>query len=360
MARMPSGAPRSVPDPDGDKYEEMLRQWRLNTGGDPDFVLPINPLTGEDVNSGDDPNADGDPSFAPDGFDGDAAPDVGADSAPATDAWPSSGELSLLPRSPGGFDFDGALLPANAGAPPGPASDGSPAWGSLLDPSLADCAPGAVGIQQATKRRSSIGHPTASDLRNDHIFAPLREKLAEFQEGDPIGHPSLAESFIPFEGSGREALADLQEGDYLGAGVNAGLVALDFVPGEQIAEAGLKGAWKFGGSRAWKATRKAMGETNQLTGLRFLEKGQHGHHWGIPQNGWGKTVPNEIKNRRWNIKAMPSPEVHFRIDRSWRGKPRFNPAQRWWYGTPAWSKAVTGGLLGKSVMDAREAYGEDQ
>lgn len=30
MARMPAGQPRSVPDPDGEAYEEMLRRERLN------------------------------------------------------------------------------------------------------------------------------------------------------------------------------------------------------------------------------------------------------------------------------------------------------------------------------------------
>lgn len=242
----------------------MLRQWRLSQGGDPDFVLPINPLTGRDANSGDDTNSDADPPSARDGFYGDAAPSLAADSASATDTWPSGEERSPFPRSPSGSDFDGALLPATPGVPSGPASDSPPAWRGLLDPSLADCAPGTVGLQRATKRRSSIGHPTASDLRDDPIFAPLREKLAEFQEGDPIGHPGLAESFIPVEGSGREALADLQEGDYLGAGVNAGLAALDLVPGEAIIDAGLKDAWKFGGSHAWDATRKWMASEDTL------------------------------------------------------------------------------------------------
>ena len=39
---------------------------------------------------------------------------------------------------------------------------------------------------------------------------------------------------------------------------------------------------------------------------------------------------------------MPNPEIHGRIHGRYRGKPQFNQAQRYWYGTPAWSKVATG------------------
>lgn len=45
----------------------------------------------------------------------------------------------------------------------------------------------------------------------------------------------------------------------------------------------------------------------------MLAPKQHGHHWAIPQNGWGKNVPDRIKNQPWNIKPMPSAEVHGRL-----------------------------------------------
>jgi len=81
----------------------------------------------------------------------------------------------------------------------------------------------------------------------------------------------------------------------------------------------------------------------------FLAKGQHGHHWAIPQNGWGKQIPDAIKNQPWNIKPMPSPEVHGRITAPYKGKPQFNVAQRYWYGKPAWSKVGTAAAIGHPI-----------
>lgn len=308
----------------------MLRQWRLNQGGDPDFVLPINPLTGQDKDADDDLNSDADPSLSPADPDDEAASNLGMDSAPDQQAWPSNGTLSLLPRSPGGFDFDVALLPRNARS--SDLDDGYAGSEPQLDPSLADCAPGTV----------------------DAALAGLGKSWAKFQHGDPIGHPGLAESFIPIWGSGREALADLQEGDYLGAGVNAGLAALDAVPGEAILDSSLKGGLKLKGSNAWRVTRDWMKEAGY-----FPRPGQVGHHVFIPQGGWGKAVPDVIKNQHWNIKVIKDATTHNRVHGLF-GERRYSLPMRFWHGTPRWFKAVTGGLLGKSVMDAREAYGQGQ
>jgi hypothetical protein len=66
----------------------------------------------------------------------------------------------------------------------------------------------------------------------------------------------------------------------------------------------------------------------------MLAPKQHGHHWAIPQNGWGKNVPDRIKNQPWNIKPMPSAEVHGRLTNSYEGKPQFNAVERYVYGTP--------------------------
>ncbi len=78
----------------------------------------------------------------------------------------------------------------------------------------------------------------------------------------------------------------------------------------------------------------------------MLAPKQHGHHWAIPQNGWGKNVPDWIKNQPWNIKPMPSAEVHGRLTNSYKGKPQFNAVERYMYGTPTWSKVGTGAAVG--------------
>jgi hypothetical protein len=70
----------------------------------------------------------------------------------------------------------------------------------------------------------------------------------------------------------------------------------------------------------------------------YLQPGQHGHHWAIPRNGWGKAVPNAIKNQPWNIKAMKSPQFHTAVHG--KGRNAFGPIGRVWHGTPAWAKAA--------------------
>jgi hypothetical protein len=173
-----------------------------------------------------------------------------------------------------------------------------------------------------------------------------------------VGHPGFAESLIPVWGSGREAVADFQEGDYAGAALNGALAASDLFLAGSIAKGVAKGgvyvvrdaATKA--PYAWKtAVRPWMVEKG------YLVKGQHGHHWAIPQNGWGKGVPDWVKNQPWNIKAMPEgpagAEMHGRITGSYKGKPRFNPLERYVHGTPTWSKVGTGSAVGHPTGAAK-------
>jgi len=51
------------------------------------------------------------------------------------------------------------------------------------------------------------------------------------------------------------------------------------------------------GSQTWNATRKCLGKK------RFVEPYEEVHHWLIPRNGWGRAVPDKIKNAAWNLKA---------------------------------------------------------
>jgi hypothetical protein len=62
-------------------------------------------------------------------------------------------------------------------------------------------------------------------------------------------------------------------------------------------------------------------------------------------------VPDWIKNQPWNIKVLPDKVVHTRIHSNMpsKGLKRFNPAERWWYGTPAWSKAAAASGAGRPV-----------
>jgi hypothetical protein len=191
---------------------------------------------------------------------------------------------------------------------------------------------------------------------NGGTINPLRGAayaLDQLQGARPIGHPSTAESLIPIWGSGREAVADLQGGDYGGAAVNGALAASDvFMAGsfaKGMAKGGFYGLKELGRvpNYKWPNVRKWMGTNG------YLAPGQHGHHWLIPQKEWGKSVPDWIKNQPWNIKPMPSPEVHGRLRGSYKGKPQFNPLEGYWFGTPAWSKVGTADAIGHSVAAAQ-------
>lgn len=208
------------------------------------------------------------------------------------------------------------------------------------------------------KRAAVRASQNISRARYDSIQARERaaRQAAEAQERSPrsVGHPGFAESLIPVCGSGREAVADFQEGDYAGAALNGALAASDLFLAESLAKGLGKGTFYVAENAAknpydWdRYVRPWLGKERAM-----LAPLQHGHHWLIPQNRWGKNVPDWIKNQPWNIKPMPDAVTHWRIDHRVGALPRFNPAQRYWYGTPAWSKVATGAAVGHPVAAAK-------
>jgi hypothetical protein len=167
-------------------------------------------------------------------------------------------------------------------------------------------------------------------------------------------HPGFAESLIPVWGSGREAVADYEEGKTIEAGVNAGLAISDLFLANSVARGLAKGGFKLAGSHSWGATRKWMGVQ------KFLGHGQPGHHWLIPQNGWGRKVPEIIKNQPFNIKGMPNAEVHGRLHGRYKGKPAFNPAQKFMAATPTWFKTMAGADTVRGGLLAYRGLHHDQ
>ena len=169
-----------------------------------------------------------------------------------------------------------------------------------------------------------------------------------------VSHPGAVESLIPIWGSGREALADLHDGDYLGAAGNGAMAISDLALVKGLVVDGLKGAAKISGSHAWHSKpwddvpggRAWMGEKGHL------KPGQHGHHGIIPQNGWGKAVPDFVKNQPWNIKGLDAAthgRIHGRYTVDGVKLPRFNPVERVWHGTPIWTKPAAAGAVGGAV-----------
>lgn len=208
----------------------------------------------------------------------------------------------------------------------------------------------------------------AGELYNEMIrqerLKRERAEAAAKQPQNSVGHPGFAESLIPVWGSGREAVADFQEGDYAGAALNGALAASDLFLAGSIAKGVAKGGVYVAENVAKKAPYAWKKEVRPwMIDKGYLKPGQHGHHWAIPQNVWGKNVPEWLKNQPWNIKPMPEgpagAEMHGRMTNAYKGKPQFNAVERYVYGTPTWSKVAGGAAVGhpmaavKAQSDAR-------
>lgn len=109
----------------------------------------------------------------------------------------------------------------------------------------------------------------------------------------------------------------------------------------------LRGEVKVNGPHKWrtKPWEEGLGARQWMGEKGTLKPGQHGHHAVVPNGGWGKVIPDAIKNQPWNIKGMESAEQHGRIHGPYKGKPQFNRAERYWYGTPTWWKAANASAL---------------
>jgi len=195
-------------------------------------------------------------------------------------------------------------------------------------------------------------------IRQERLKRERAEAAVARPSVNSVGHPGFAESLIPVWGSGREAVADFQEGDYAGAALNGALAASDLFLAGSIAKGIAKGGVYVARGAAKKAPYGWKREVRPWMGKQgYLEKGQHGHHWAIPQNGWGKSVPDWVKNQPWNIKAMPEgpvgAEMHGRLTGSYKGKPQFNAVERYVHGTPTWSKVGTGAAVGHPAGAAK-------
>ena len=93
-----------------------------------------------------------------------------------------------------------------------------------------------------------------------------------------------------------------------------------------------------GGYWDWSNVRQRLGSSG------WAESGQDVHHWMIPRNGWGKNVPDVVKNQKWNLMRMPSRSEHFRVHGwSFDGQPGYNLPTRLWRGTPTPAKLTIGG-----------------
>lgn len=169
----------------------------------------------------------------------------------------------------------------------------------------------------------------------------LRRGAARAQDRR-FDHPGALESMAPIWGSGKEALADLEDRNYVGASINAGLALSDAVFAKALLSGLAKGGLKTAGPHAWSVHPSAgKGARRWLGDKGFVRHGQPAHHWWIEQKS---KVPDWIKNQPPFIKptrdAVEHGRIHGRYTVNGVKLPRFNRAQRIWYGTPQWVKAA--------------------
>ena len=241
MARMPTGSPRSVPDPAGDQYDKMMRQWVANFGPGSDDKGPASSDDGGGVQQ----------------------------HGPHYIGRPGALE-SLLPVWGDARNALASLQEAKPIGKPGFAESLIPIWGS--------------------------GREALADLQQgDYLGGAFNGALA-VSDVVPVKALATAGAKVGLK-LGAKAAAELGKGaikDVIGGGLENAAKQLE----KRMTAPGMQYPFKSG-SQTWDASRKALRKQG------FTAPGEDAHHWLIPQNGWGKDWPDFIKNQSWNIKALP-------------------------------------------------------
>lgn len=203
----------------------------------------------------------------------------------------------------------------------------------------------------------------------DELDAPYRAMVAKQRAYNAQRHPELAledqanatkqrqpdpEHVLPDAiaahlvdvfGAPRRAREEWVKGNKTKAIVDGGLS----IPDLYLDGAAIRGALKSGGVKLlgpykWRtAPWKGDGARKWLGEKGFLNPGEHGHHAFIPNNGWGKIVPDFVKNQPWNIKgldAVTHGRVHGPFTVDGVKLPGFNAIERLWHGTTPYFKAA--------------------
>jgi len=183
----------------------------------------------------------------------------------------------------------------------------------------------------------------------------------ERRSGSPNHSPHgavdyLAAGIVHVLNGPREARQEVERGHLLKGIVHGATSAADLEFGRSVVNGVRRGAFKISGPHDWKSVRKWMGEKG------LAAEREHVHHWAIPQNGWGKAVPDWIKNQPWNGRPMETTLDHIRThSRSLKfDLPRFNALERYWNSTPRWWKAANASAAGHAVeLTDRPKQGQD-
>ena len=174
--------------------------------------------------------------------------------------------------------------------------------------------------------------------RAEEGFRPIeavREGFENWQDGPKIARPSFGQSMIPVVGPAWEAAADLQEGNYGGALLNAGFAAAGLLPAGPALR-GLHAASKGVGVLK-KGSVTAGASAKSLRSKGVATPGTEIHHT-VRLNGTSRSA-QDWRNHYALLKVLPKAQ-HRRLTGRWGDLPKYNPAQRLWYGTTDWMKAV--------------------
>lgn len=151
------------------------------------------------------------------------------------------------------------------------------------------------------------------DLRSTSGYGRINPLPQDTASGHgPIGAPNFWWSLVPVIGSGWQAIHDFQTGHWGWGIVNTALAISDVFLvkslvvdlGKVVGKVGLEGLVKSEGSHTWEATTKWL--TTQ--GWREFQ-GETFHHWLVPRGGWGRMVPDILKNQPYNLMRMPEGEA---------------------------------------------------
>jgi hypothetical protein len=202
--------------------------------------------------------------------------------------------------------------------------------------------------QHGANARSNAAKPGAT-------LQQRAEAVAGPRPHPPTEIDSVAAGIAQILNGPRAARRELERGHTGRAIVDGVTAAADLVWGGLTARGLIKGKLKLRPPFEWRTPpwTEGRGAREWMGDMGFAEKNQPMHHALIPQKGWGKFVPDAIKNQLANIK--PSDNLtHTRIHSASRkfGLPRFNALERYLRGTPTWWKAANVSALGHTTKVA--------
>jgi hypothetical protein len=204
----------------------------------------------------------------------------------------------------------------------------------------------------------------------EHMMRGHRALLAQMEHGSSSEHPRPHGDPIPERrpnsaldhvaagiahvlNEPREARRQFEQHHYGRALIDGATAAADLTLGRSIVKGIAKRQFKLLPPYSWrtKPWEAGQGVRKWMTEKGIAAKGEDVHHGIIPNNGWGKRVPDAVKNQPFNAKPMEDKLTHVRIHGNSRqtGLPRFNAVERYHHGAPTWWKAAHASGIGHLI-----------